>query len=195
MSLQARQAAERGDQVIRRLNEAMTAIDSSSGQISKIIRTIEEIAFQTNLLALNAAVEAARAVEHGKGFAVVAEEVRSLAQRAATAAGETTTLIQDSSQRTQDGTQVAEEVGKALSTIAGHVNNVSTLIAKITAASLGQASAVERVNTSTAALDSVTQQNASASEESAAAAEQLAAQSATVKQMVDDLCVIVGAAA
>ncbi len=193
LSQQAREAAERGDQVISQLNDAMTAIDKSSNQIGKIIRTIEEIAFQTNLLALNAAVEAARAGEHGKGFAVVAEEVRSLAQRAATAARETTSLIQDSIQRTQDGTRVAEEVGKALGAIAGHVNDVSALISKITTASLDQAAAVERVDASTAALDDVTQQNASASEESAAAAQQLAAQSATVKQMVDDLCAIVGA--
>ncbi len=192
LSEQARDAAQSGDKTMEQLNSAMTAINDSSGQISKIIKVIEEIAFQTNLLALNAAVEAARAGEHGKGFAVVADEVRNLAQRAAQAARETTGLIEDSVNRAKEGTDVAGEVGKALGAIVGDVTKVTDLVDGIAKASEEQAQGVDQVNTAVSQMDRVTQQNASGAEESASAAEELSAQASTVKGMVEELSGLVG---
>jgi len=191
LSSQARDAAQSGDETMEKLNGAMTAINESSGQISKIIKVIEEIAFQTNLLALNAAVEAARAGEHGKGFAVVADEVRNLAQRAAQAARETTGLIDDSVTKAKEGTDVAGEVGKALSAIVGDVTKVTDLIDGITKASEEQAQGVEQVNTAVSQMDKVTQRNAAGAEESASAAEELSAQAQTVKGIVEELSTLV----
>ncbi len=187
LSTQARDAAQAGDKTMHQLNDAMTGINDSSGKISKIIKVIEEIAFQTNLLALNAAVEAARAGEHGKGFAVVADEVRNLAQRAAQAARETTGLIEDSTSKANEGTNVASEVGKALGAIVGDVTQVSELVDGIAKASDEQAQGVDQVNTAVSQMDKVTQQNAAGAEESASASEQLAAQAQALKGMVNEL--------
>ncbi len=191
LSDQARSAAQAGDQTMGKLNVAMAAINESSGQISKIIKVIEEIAFQTNLLALNAAVEAARAGEHGKGFAVVAEEVRNLAQRAAQAAKETTGLIETSVDRAREGSNVATQVAEALSKIVGNATKVSELINGIARASQEQAQGVEQINTAMSQMDKVTQMNAAGAEESASAAEELAAQSATVNGLVQELAAMV----
>jgi methyl-accepting chemotaxis protein len=189
---QARDAANEGDKSMAQLNQAMAGINESSDKISKIIKVIEEIAFQTNLLALNAAVEAARAGEHGKGFAVVADEVRNLAQRCAQAARETTALIEDAVNRSRQGTQVAGEVGKSLTSIVGQAAKVSDLINAISKASNEQAQGVDQVNVAVSQMDKVTQQNAAGAEESASAAEELSAQAQTVKSMVDELVTMVG---
>ncbi len=191
LAAETRAAADSGDQTMALLGDAMNGINESSGQISRIIKVIEEIAFQTNLLALNAAVEAARAGEHGKGFAVVAEEVRNLAMRAAGAASETTALIEAASQRSQQGLTVADEVSKALAGIVSKVAQVTGLVDHIAKASAEQADGVTQVNGAVSQMDKVTQQNAAAAEESAAASEQLSAQAQTVRAVVGELVALV----
>lgn len=185
-------AAKRSEAAKGQLDSAMTGINESSAQISKIIKVIEEIAFQTNLLALNAAVEAARAGEHGKGFAVVAEEVRNLAQRAAEAARETTGLIETSVARAREGTEVANGFGQAIGVIVENVSKISNLISGITQASDEQARGVDQINVAVGEMDKVTQQIAANSEESASAVEELSAQASNVATQAKDLAKVVG---
>ncbi len=191
LAAQARTNADEGNKTMGQLNNAMTAINESSGEINKIIKVIEEIAFQTNLLALNAAVEAARAGEHGKGFAVVAEEVRNLAQRSAKAAGDTTDLIEGSVNRAKEGTNVANTAAKALQAIVADVAQVADLLNGITQASQEQAQGVEQVNTAVSQMEKVTQQNAAGAEESASAAEELNGQAQVLKNTVEELVTVI----
>jgi CHASE3 domain sensor protein len=187
LAANAKEDAEGGALAMEEMITAMDAISVSSGEISKIIKVIEEIAFQTNLLALNAAVEAARAGEHGKGFAVVAEEVRNLAQRSASAAKDTASLIEDAVKKASDGSDIANRAGKALSDIVEGVKKVTDLVGEIAAASNEQAQGVDQVNTAVAQMDKVTQQNAATAEESAAASEELNAQAASLNEVVIEL--------
>jgi methyl-accepting chemotaxis protein len=183
---------ENGVTSMQRMKLAINEIKESSHETSKIIKTIDEIAFQTNLLALNAAVEAARAGEAGKGFAVVAEEVRNLAQRSAEAAQNTSQLIAKSQENSNNGVTVAEEVAGQLDSIKESSEKVNTLIAEIAAASKEQAQGIEQVNTATSEMDKVVQQNAADSEESAGAAQELSAQAEEMEKIVAELAAMVG---
>ncbi len=188
----ARTSADRGAASVDKLNASMAQLKGSSGDIAKIVKTIDEIAFQTNLLALNAAVEAARAGEAGAGFAVVAEEVRALAQRSASAARETAGKIESALQNSEDGSRIGAEVAESLGEIIEKVRQLDNLVAEIAQASSEQSQGISQVNTSAVELDKVTQSNAAAAEESASAAEELNAQAAELNGLVGQLFALIG---
>ena len=182
--VKARSVADEGGKVAAEAVEAMAKIEASSRQISDIIGVIDEIARQTNLLALNAAVEAARAGEAGRGFAVVASEVRSLAQRSAQAAKDIKALITSSSNQVQDGVQLVNRAGEALSTIVELVKDVAALVNDIAQASTEQATGLEQINKALTQMDEATQQNAAIVEENAATAKSLETQAQSMDEQV-----------
>ncbi|MBU0691216.1 methyl-accepting chemotaxis protein [bacterium] len=171
--------------------EAMGQIKEATDQTSKIIKTIDEIAFQTNLLALNAAVEAARAGEAGKGFAVVAEEVRNLAMRSADAAKNTSSLIQSTVDKVKSGADVVSGLKQALTEVTESSQQVSRLVEEISAASSEQATGIDQLNNSVAGVDQLTQQTAAGAEEGASAAEELSGQAESMMSTVSELFQIV----
>ena len=184
LASKASSAATQGGEVVSQVVRTMDAISASSRKISDITGVIDSIAFQTNILALNAAVEAARAGEQGRGFAVVASEVRGLAGRAANAAREIKTLINDSAQQVQEGSTQVNHAGASIAQLVQSVRQVSDIMAEITAATQEQSQRITDVSHSVGSLEEMTQQNAALVEEGAAAAESLKDQAGRLTQMV-----------
>jgi hypothetical protein len=180
-------AAEEGNDKMEQMLQAINDVNESADETSKIIKTIDEIAFQTNLLALNAAVEAARAGEAGQGFAVVADEVRSLAQRAAEAAKTTAELIEGSKANTERSVSIVEEVAKSLGDMNEKAKKVNELVGEINAASQEQDQGISQINVAITQVDQVTQRVAANAEESASASEEMTAQAELLMESVIEL--------
>ncbi|MHB8068334.1 MAG: methyl-accepting chemotaxis protein [Desulfobaccales bacterium] len=184
------QVVQKANETMSATQKAMDAVSQAGSEIAKIIKTIDEISFQTNLLSLNAAVEAARAGEAGKGFAVVAEEVRSLAQRAATAAKTTSQLIEGTVSRIAEGAGLVKQAEAAFQELSKGAQRVAQLVDEITAASQEQAHGLDQISQSMSHMDQVVQSTAASAEEAAATSRELSAQSRnmqTIMQQLEDL--------
>ena len=194
LASEARAVADSGTKTMTEMNQAMAAIDTSSAEVAKIVKNIDEIAFQTNILALNAAVEAARAGEAGAGFAVVADEVRSLAQRSAAAAKETADKIDTAIANSRRGAECTAQVGRSLLLIAEKVSATDALVGQIASAASEQAQGITQIGVAINQMESVSQSNSSSAEQSASAAEQLDAQAKTMQNLVIRLSELIGGA-
>ena len=185
------QVVDDANESMAQLTRSMSEITAASEETSKVVKTIDEIAFQTNLLALNAAVEAARAGEAGAGFAVVADEVRSLAMRAAEAARTTASLIDKSTKKVTDGGALVKATNEGFDSVVENAAKAATLVGEIATASLEQAQGIGQINTAVAEIDTVTQRNASGAEESAAAAERMNLQAKQMWELLGELMAVV----
>jgi methyl-accepting chemotaxis protein len=188
----AHSEAEAGAKDIMLMIQAMREIKSSSDDIGKIIKTIDEIAFQTNILALNAAIEAAKAGEAGIGFAAVADEVRNLAQRSAQAAKETAIKIETAISKTAQGVQMSGKVSESLGAIVNNVSMVDELLAEIATASREQSEGVNQVNEAVAQMDKIVQSNAGNAQESASAAHEMNSQAEVLRHIGEQLHQLTG---
>lgn len=183
----AQQVAAKGSAAISKMTTVVREIKQASDETSKIIKVIDEIAFQTNLLALNAAVEAARAGDAGKGFAVVAEEVRTLAQRSATAARDTAAIIADSSAKSEQGVESNTEAAASFAETIEAIDRMSALIKEISASSSAQAQGIEQITSGVQQLDEVTQQNAGGAQRTSSVSEDMNSRADELKLAVRDL--------
>jgi hypothetical protein len=191
---ETKQMMAKSAQAAGEMDAAMRDIKQASDQTSKIVKTIDEIAFQTNLLALNAAVEAARAGEAGKGFAVVAEEVRNLAMRAAEAAKNTGTLIEENVTRVQGGVQIIDGLKTTLNQTVASADKVTNLSNEVAAASDEQSRGIEQLNVAVTQMNQVTQQNAANAEEAASASEEASGQAESLQELIRELQAMVNGA-
>jgi len=198
-SQSANELVEHSDALFKETNQildqtvaVMGEINSSSDKISKIIKVIEEIAFQTNILALNAAIEAARAGEAGAGFSVVADEVRSLAQRCAEAARDTTTLLEESIAKSRDGKVKVDQVAESIRRVSVESTKIKTLVEEVRQGSLEQARGIEQVAGALTTMEQTTQRTAASAEEGASAAEELSSQAETLSEAVERLTALIG---
>ncbi|MDH5298322.1 MAG: methyl-accepting chemotaxis protein [Desulfobulbaceae bacterium] len=187
----ANQVVEKANLTMTELTSSMVEISQASNETSKIIKTIDEIAFQTNLLALNAAVEAARAGEAGAGFAVVADEVRNLAMRAAEAAKNTAHLIEGTVNKVQGGSTLVARTSEAFAEVADRTAKAGNIVAEITVASREQSQGITQVNRAVSDIDQVTQRTAMNADEAAVAAQKMNDQARQIEQLVEQLVLLV----
>ena len=191
---EANVSAGDGSAGMQRLREAMDEMQSSSVEISKVAKTIEEIAFQTNILALNAAIEAARAGEAGVGFAVVAEEVRNLAKKSADSANSTRTMIERAIAQIATGHGLSAEVDQRLNTIRDQTGKFQSVLGEVANDARRQTQTIEQISAAVSRIDSVTQTNAAGAEQSAGTAQELQQQALKMLQATERLAELCGLA-